>query len=360
MWTNSVLSELLKINYPLIQAPMAGNATTPAFIAAAANAGVLGSIGAGYLSASDLRKIIVETRDLTDKPFAVNLFVPQSASASSNQIAKAKQCIETACEELHLKLKEVGPPYVPNFEDQMEVVLEEEIPIFSFTFGIPDESWIDQLKANGVILIGTATTLPEGQMLMEQGIDIIVAQGKEAGGHRGSFLGAVKDSLVSLSDLVRQLVDEVEVPVVAAGGIMDARDIFSALSLGALGVQMGTAFLSCPESGIHPDYKKALLTMKSDETVLTRAFSGKFARGIKNKFIERMSKHENEILPYPIQHALTLEMRKVAQQQNNIEFMSMWAGQAAFKSQGLPIAELIERLNSDMLQLSGNVSVSQE
>lgn len=346
MRKNSTLTDLLKIEIPLIQAPMAGNAGTPAFFAAAANAGALSSIGAGYMEPLALSEMIRKTRALTNQPLSVNFFVPQKAEATPTQLETARKAIEASCQELHIAIKPVQPPYVPSFDDQLNVVLEEKIPIVSFTFGIPSDEWISKLKKLGVILIGTATTLEEGQMLMTRGMDIIAAQGKEAGGHRGSFLKPVEDSLVSLSTLVKELVGSISIPVIAAGGIMDGADIRAIMALGAQGVQMGTAFLTCKESGIYQGYKDRLLNLKKDETVLTRAFSGKFARGIKNIFIERMKAHESTILAYPIQHAMTTEMRKVAAQQDNIEFMSMWAGQSAFRCKSISVAALIEELKA--------------
>jgi nitronate monooxygenase len=338
------MTELLKISLPLIQAPMAGGATTPELVAAVSNAGGLGSLGAGYMTPDEMRRAIKKIRELTHKPFAVNLFIPQEHHASHEQINQVTKIIQEACHELNLTIGMIKPPYAPSFEEQMAVILEEKIAVFSFTFGIPAEIWIKKLKENGVILMGTATTLSEATLLEKRGIDAIVAQGSEAGGHRGTFIGKAEDALIKLSDLVPDLIHHTKIPIIAAGGIMDAKGISAALALGASAVQLGTVFLTCTESGIHPSYKQELLNTMQDSTTLTRVFSGKLARGINNKFISRMKLHETTILDYPIQNALTVPMRKEAAKKNSTDFMSMWAGQSAYLCENLSVAELIKKL----------------
>lgn len=342
--TKTKTTELLKITLPIIQAPMAGGATTPELVAAVSNAGGLGSLGAGYMTANEIKTAIKQIKSLTNKPFAVNLFIPEHHQATDEQIEQARKIVQASCSELNFKIDFIQPPYAPPFEEQMNVLVEEKIPIFSFTFGIPSTEWIEVFKKNNIILIGTATTLAEAKLLEENNIDAVVAQGSEAGGHRGTFLGNAEDALNGVSSLVPLIVEHTKIPVIAAGGIMNGKGIAAALASGASAVQMGTAFLCCTESGIHPLYKKILLSSKQDNTTLTRAFSGKLARGIINQFIIRMQSHENEILDYPIQNKLTSAMRKEANKQNNIDFMSMWAGQAAHLCKVLSAAELIESL----------------
>jgi nitronate monooxygenase len=348
-WPTTTLAKTLGIKIPIVQAPMAGGATTPELVAAVSNAGGLGSLAAGYLNPDDIRKNIFKIRQLTDKPFAVNLFVSEEHQATKIQIKQMCHIIEKACVELKVQIEPIEPPYAPEFDEQLKVILEEKISIFSFTFGMPSQTWLKKFKKNKTLLLGTATTLKEAQQLQEQGIDIIIGQGSEAGGHRGTFIGSTEDALINISVLVPQLAKYINVPIVAAGGIMDANGIIAAMHLGAAGVQMGTAFLSCPESGIHPKYKEALLNAKQDNTVLTRAFSGKLARGINNKFIKRMQIHEKHILDYPIQNALTRTMRKIAEKNNCIDFMALWAGQAAHLSKAIPAAELIKKLHKNVV-----------
>ena len=338
------IPSLLKIKYPIIQAPMAGGTTTPELVAAVSNAGALGSLGAGYMSANEIRRAIHSIRKLTHQPFAVNLFIPEKYQATETQIYHMQHLIAKLCPELAMHIAAPTPPYAPDFDEQVQVILAENVPIFSFTFGVLSNDWISQFKKNGILLIGTATHVEEGRVLDRNGIDVIVAQGSEAGGHRGTFIGKAEHSLIGVAELISQCVACVKTPIVAAGGIMNAKHMTAMFDLGASGVQMGSAFLTCPESGIHPKFKEKILAMQSDDTLLTRAFSGKLARGIENKFIRRMQAHEKEILDYPIQNALTRTMRKAAEQQNDLDFMSMWAGQHAYLSKGLPVREFIDEL----------------
>lgn len=341
------ITELLQVKFPIIQAPMAG-VTTPEMIAAVAKTGILASFAAGYMQPEKIREEIRDIRKLTNKPFAVNLFIPQHHSATKKQIEAARQCVQTVCERLHFDVPEIYPPYVPNFEKQLEVLIEENIPIFSFTFGVPNEEILEQLKKHNIITIGTATNLVEAQLLEQNNIDFIVAQGKEAGGHRGTFLTSVSEGLIPLTDLLPRLLGNVKTPIIAAGGLMRADDIIKVMSTGAAAVQMGTAFLCCTEAGTHPAHKNILLNSNEDLTILTRAFSGKTARGIKNKFIEAMLTHENLILDYPIQNTLTTSMRKAAQEKNNTDFMSMWAGTGMKFCTQLRVEELVRELTKQL------------
>lgn len=354
MWPTTAITKKMGFQFPIIQAPMAGGATTPELVAAVSNAGGLGSLGAAYMEADEIKLAIKKIRELTDKPFAVNLFVPEKHHATFTQINRMCELIEMSCAELKIKISPNVTPYAPIFEDQMRVICEEKVPVFSFTFGIPDDHWIRKLKTNGVFLIGTATNLSEALLLEEQGMDAVVAQGCEAGGHRGTFLGKPEASLFEIEFLIKKLLEKVKIPIIAAGGIMDAKAIISLLTIGADAVQMGTAFLTCHESGIHPKYKEALLSARRDNTTLTRVFSGKLARGIKNKFIERMEQHQSEILDYPIQNALTRSMRKEAGKQNNTDFMSLWAGQSVYLCKACSALELMNKLINDVTQQNDN------
>lgn len=341
-WTNNRLAEFLKIKIPLIQAPMAGAAMNPALIAAVSNAGGLGSLGAGYLTPDQIRQSIQQIRKCSDQPFAVNLFIPGNYCVTSEEQEKARQAVQACCPELEFEIPPISQPFTPSFEQQMEVILEEQVPVFSFTFGVPNATWIDKFKREGIVLIGTATNLEEAKKLQKHGIDIVVAQGQEAGGHRGTFIGRPEDSLSNTHVLVELFASVIKIPVVAAGGIMDAAGIEKMLSVGAQGVQMGTVFLTCHESDIHPQFKKLLLENKQDKTTLTRAFSGRLARGLNNDFITRMKPYEETILEYPLQNSLTRPMRKRAEQLNRTEFMSMWAGRNGHLCQDVSVVEIIQ------------------
>lgn len=346
MWQTTDLTKKIKIDLPIIQAPMAGGATTPELVAAVSNSGGLGSLGAGYMAPDAIRQAIKKIRALTSKPFAVNLFIPEKHHATSVQIQQACDDINQICGELGIEVSPIKAPYAQAFEEQINVIFEEKIPVFSYSFGLLNSDLVPQFKKNNTALIGTATNLAEAQALKENGANIIVAQGSEAGGHRGTFLDRAENSLIALINLIPQLADTLKIPIIAAGGIMDGRGIIAALNLGACGVQMGTAFLTCHESGISPAYKKVLLTQKQDTTILTRSFSGKLARGIRNKFTDNLNQFH--ILDYPIQNALTSIMRKAAITQNNTNFMSLWAGQSTQLCRNIGAHELINDLVAEI------------
>jgi len=333
------VTKVLGIEHPVIQAGMAGGATTPRLVAAVSEAGGLGTLGAAYMSPDAIRGAVAEVRSLTDRPFAVNLFVPEAFDPSLYNPREVNAPLARYREELGIEAPEEVSDFVQPFEDQLAVVLER-VPVFSFTFGIPEEAQISALKEAGTVLVDTATTVREGLVLEERGVDAVVGQGSEAGGHRGTFIGDFESALVGTMALVPQLADSLSVPVVAAGGIMDGRGLAAALVLGAEGVQMGTAFLPCPESGIHPKYKEAVLAAESEETALTRAFSGKPARGIRNRFLSEMD--GEEVPEYPVQNAYTRDIRAAAAKEDRIELLSLWAGQAARLGRAMPAAEVVE------------------
>ncbi len=339
------LLNLLKIQHPIIQAPMAGGITTPELVAAVSECGGLGSIGAGLLNATALRQTIQNTRKLTQKPFAVNVFIPNPYQVD----VKAMQVWQKYLEPIRQKLNISSPAitqYAPNFDAQMQVILEENIPIVSFTFGILNSHWLNQLQQQGCVVIGTATTLEEARALEKSGIDAIVLQGSEAGGHRGSFLKPAQQSLVGLFDLVTQAVAEIDCPLIAAGGIMQGEQISALLKLGVSAAQLGTAFLVCEESGAHPLYKQAVLKAKETEVILTKHISGRYARGLKNDFIEYLQACSIEPLDYPVQNTLLQDIRQAALQQNQPDFFALWCGQGVAKARALKVADLISILTS--------------
>jgi nitronate monooxygenase len=349
MWPNTELTKILGIDYPIIQAPMAGGPTTPELAAAVSNAGGLGSLGAGYLSPKRMREAIREIRKRTDKPFAVNLFVPEPVEVNPAQVMHVNQYLAPYREKWGMAPEPKVDKYAESFEEQVRIVLEEEVPVFSFTFGIPSPELIEEMKKKRIVLVGTATTVREAVQLRESGIDVIVAQGSEAGGHRGTFASPYQQALIGTMALVPQVVDQVDVPVIAAGGIADARGIVASLALGAAGVQLGTAFLPCLESGAHDQHKKMILNSTEESTVVTRSLTGKAARGIKNTMVEVMEKlDEREIPSYPVLNSLTRDLRQEAAKQNNPEWMSLWAGQATRLCSSVTAEELMAKLVSEV------------
>jgi nitronate monooxygenase len=274
----------LGLEHAIILAPMAGGISTPALVAAVSNAGGLGSMGAGYLTPEQITESIAQIRALTTRPFAVNLFAGGPDGTGARDVARMLELMTPHHTRLGLPAPATPDASLPSFKKQVEVVLEAKVPVFSFTFGIPAPEIVAKMKACGIKLMGTATTVAEARALHAAGVDAIAAQGSEAGAHRGTFLASCEDSLIGTLALVPQIVDAVPLPVIASGGIMDGRGIVAAAALGASGVQMGTAFLACPESGASEAYKAAVLAARDDATLLTRAFSGRMARGIANSF----------------------------------------------------------------------------
>ena len=353
------LTELLNIEYPIIQAPMAGGVTTSKLVASVSNAGGLGMVGAGYMTPNQMRTQIRELKQLTPNPFGINLFVPNEFEVKEDEIRTSNQLMNGFRDELGLPRKETME--IPNsnsvyatFKEQIKVVVEEKVPICTFTFGIPPKEMIEEIKKQNILLMGTATTLKEAVANEKAGMDIIVVQGSEAGGHRGNFMEEDQESLIGLMSLIPQVVDHVGVPVVAAGGIMDGRGLMASICLGAKGVQMGTAFLTCMESGAHPVHKEAILNAEGDHTVLTRAFSGKWARGIKNRFISEMQAQQDKLPSFPVQNSLTQDIRKKSGEQNNPEFMSLWSGQSAVLAKNQTVEALIQEIVEEAMRIRMN------
>jgi nitronate monooxygenase len=340
----------LGIQYPIIQGPMSGGATTPALVAAVCNAGALGSLGASYLTPDQIVSAIKAIRELTSKPFNVNLFAGGYAPESPVDAAPMLAILA----EIHAAL-ELPAPLLPAwpanpFDEQLEVVLQARPAVFSFTFGIPDPDALARIRERGIAILGTATTAKEGRRLDESGVTAIVAQGAEAGGHRGTFVGPFETSMLPTLELVRSLRNEVSVPVIASGGLMDGRDIAASLASGAVAAQLGTAFLTCAESGVSESYKRAILAARADTTLITRAFSGRPARALPNTFTAQLKQRPEIILPFPLQNTLTRPMRKAAAKLGNTEFQSLFAGQGASRTRSLSAAALVRALVSELDQ----------
>ncbi|UOR11691.1 NAD(P)H-dependent flavin oxidoreductase [Halobacillus amylolyticus] len=346
MWNQTKLTEALGIEFPIIQAGMAGGITTSDLVASVSNTGALGTLGAGYMDPVEMQAVIQGIKQKTTHPFAVNVFIPETPKHIPNQVEKANTLLQPYFNDLDIKANSGEITRV--FEQQIDTIIEEQVPICSFTFGIPSKTVIDKLKEHDILLIGTATTVKEAILNEEAGMDAVVAQGSEAGGHRGTFDRPFECSMIGTMSLVPQTVDHVSIPVIAAGGIMDARGVTAALMLGAQGVQMGTAFVTSEESGAKGHHKEALLANTEDATTVTTAFSGKPARGIDNRFIQEMRKHESILPDYPIQNTLTKGIRKAAAEQNKPHYMSLWSGQSPRLSQKASVADILSSTIKDI------------
>ncbi|EEM00274.1 2-nitropropane dioxygenase (Nitroalkane oxidase) [Bacillus mycoides DSM 2048] len=328
MFTSRVI-DILQIKYPIIQAGMAGAITTSELVAAVSNSGGLGTLGAGYMSPEQIREAIYKIRELTNKPFGVNLLLTKEIQIEEEKVNEAKVLLSGVNRELGIE-EEKTLKLPKSYKEQLQVLLEEKVPVVSFAFQTLEKEEIDDLKKEGIKVIGTATHVAEAKALAKLGVDIIVGQGSEAGGHRGTFIGKEQDAMIGTFALIPQLVAEVpHIPIVAAGGVMNGQGLVAAFALGAEAVQMGSAFLTSEESITHDVYKEAILHSTDTSTTVTRAFSGKYARGIRNEFIEKHEGREENLPMYPVQNVLTSKIRQEAAKQNKEEYMSLWAGQAS-------------------------------
>ncbi len=337
-WPTTRAAELLGIRYPIVQAPMAGS-TTPELVAAVSEAGGLGSVGAARTDPDELRATVRRIRELTNRPFGVNVFAWPPFDAEADPTA-ALAGLAPLYEDVGVAAPaQVRAPFDPQalLERQLAVVIEEQVPVFSFTFGIPP---LEGVRSSGSLIAGTATSPAEARELERAGVDLVVAQGSEAGGHRGTFLHGFDEGLIGSLALVPAVADAVEVPVLAAGGIMDGRGVAAALALGADGVQVGTAFLSTGESAL-TDVERHVLAA-AESTVVTDRFTGRPARGVRNALADRLA--DVEPLPFPLQAVATGPVTRAALEQGREDLAVVLAGQGASRGRTIGAAELVATL----------------
>jgi nitronate monooxygenase len=347
------LKELLGVDLPIIQAPMAGAATAE-LAAAVANAGGLGSLGVAMMSEAALRGEVGKLRALTNKPFNLNYFVHREPELDGFDAGPMQRALAPFYEEFGLGDVPAPASPAPAFDDAaLKLLLELAPKVASFHFGLPDADAMRAIREKGIVILGCATTTSEARALEHGGADAIVAQGHEAGGHRGTFLDHVDLGTVGTMALVPQVVDAVNVPVIAAGGIGDARGIAAAAMLGAAGVQLGTAYLMCPETQMHPLHRKALSEISDHATVVTKLFSGRPARAIRNHLTEGLHGLEGVAAPFPAQRGMVAPLIAASGKANRAEFMQMWSGQAAALAKPQPAAEMTARLMREAEKLLG-------
>lgn len=338
----SSFTHRLGIEHPLIQAPMAGS-TPPALAAAVSGAGGLGSLGAGYLEPQAILDQAAQVRAATDRPFAINLFVlPDDFTPDMAAVARARERLDALMEREGLDVRTTLPErWAPRFSEQFAALCEARPAAASFTFELLPAAQVGELKRRGIVVVGNATSVAEARAWAERGADAVCVQGAEAGGHRGSFLHAPEEAMVGLFALLPLVARAVEIPVIAAGGIMDGRGVLAAEVLGAAASQLGTAFLACPESSAAPAWKRDLPNAEEHRVVTIRSFSGRAARGLRNHYVAAMEAHAAELPPYPILNALTAPLRRAAVQAGRGDLLSEWCGQAAAMARTLPAAELV-------------------
>lgn len=346
------LSAKLGLRVPVIQAPMAGGPSSQELVAACSAAGALGSFGFAYTQPDDMRKQAAFVRSKTDRPFGINLFVcPQPGPVSTVAQAAALAALAPWYAEMELPSPRAAqPPYAPDLEAQLDAVAAIRPAVFTVHLGELAENRVRELKALGIVLGASATCVAEAERQQARGMDFVIAQGGEAGGHRGSYLREPREALTGTLALTRLLARALKIPVVAAGGIMDGAGIAAVLALGAQAAQLGTAFVPCPESGASKVHKDELLKSTEDDTRITEKFSGRAARALANRFVrEAEAKHLPQI-PFPAQNNLTVNLRIASAKAGKPDFVAMWAGQAAPLARALPAAELIARLEAETLE----------
>ncbi len=344
-WTNK-LTRLLNIEYPIVQAPMFG-VSTPQMAAATSNIHCLGSLALADLNAEKCVEAIRTTRQLTNKPFAVNIFahsIPEITETLRTRYAETKTFVEQLARQnnLDIHIPNIEELNISSYHEQIEAIVSENCKILSFTFGNLDKPSVDKLKSNGTILIGTCTSVNEAIVLERSGIDIICVQGWEAGGHKGSFVSENIPEVGGLSLLTR-VSETVNVPIIYAGGIYNSKTLLASKTLGANGFQIGSLLLGSAESALKEFEKQRLRKVKETDIVLTKSFSGRFARGIKNTFT-KATEQAGFILPYPYQNKLTNELRKVAKANHNVEFLNIWVGQSINEFSGQSTSAIIKKL----------------
>jgi nitronate monooxygenase len=343
-WHQTRFSARFGLDVPIVQAPMAGGMAGPGLAGAVSDAGGLGSLAFGMTAPALIGAEIAAAKAATDRPFAANLFLHQPGVPTADQLARAAEFLAPIRAELGLAPRGAeapGPSHaVP---DQIAAVLAATPPVISFAFGAPSPDVIAQCRRKGILTIATATTAQEARHLEALGVDAVCAQGAEAGGHRGTFLHPFDEGMIGTLALIRACVDAVDVPVIAAGGIMDGRSIAAAMLAGAEGVQLGTAFLLCPEATTTKPYRRALAA--GGATAVTRAISGRPARGLANRFIVEGSAVEADLPPYPVLNELTKEIRAAAAAQDRPEWLSLWAGQGVgLIRDGVRAGDLVARM----------------
>ena len=354
---HNAFMERLGLEHPIIQAPMAGGGDTPELVASVAEAGALGMIGATYLTPKRMHATLEAVRKATNRAFGVNLFAPAPVATPPGNSRDWVARMAPYHVELGLDAPALPDQMVDPFETLFPIALESGASVFSVTSGPLSAEAVAAAQARDMVVMATATTVEEAVILDRVKVDAIVAQGAEAGGHRGGFPEDGASAMVGTIALVPQMVDAVSVPVVASGGIMDGRGIAAALALGASAVQMGTAFLTCEEAGVCEAYKAAVLGAHETDSVVTEAFSGRPARGVRNRFIAEMANVEP--LPFPYQNSLTRPMRAAASAQENADYLSLWAGQGVRLARRKSGRDLVRALANELAATIDDLSSGQ-
>jgi nitronate monooxygenase len=349
-WPDRRLLDLLKLEIPIIQAPMAGSDSV-ALARSVSSTGALGSLACALLAPDGVREAARAIRHEMDRPFNLNFFCHTMEAPGAAGEERWKNFLRSHYERLGLDIESVPESRLRlPFDEEMCEVLEEVRPeVVSFHFGLPRLDLVDRIKKRGIKVLSSATSVAEAKWLEARGCDAIIAQGFEAGGHRAMFLETKVASQVGLFALLPQVADAVSIPVIAAGGIADARGIVAAFALGASGVQIGTAYLSCPEANVSPMYRRALAQVGDTGTAITNLFSGRPARGILNRYLLEAGPMAGEALAFPYAARLVAPLRATSERAGSLDYMQLWAGQAAALAAAMPADEFTRKLAEDAL-----------
>lgn len=347
MWHRTQISEIFGIKYPILSGPMGGGFSSPELLAAVSNAGGLGSFGAHTLEPEQILAAAQIIKTKTNKPYNINLWVSDVDASlidyPTEKIEKVKQLFKPYFDELSIPLPDLDANIPSRFLKQAEAVFEIRPAVFSFIFGIPSKEILDECRRMGIKTVGAATTLDEALALEEAKVDAMVAAGFEAGGHRPSFLRPAQDSLTGTFALIQQLKASIKTPVIAAGGIVDAKGIAAALTLGADAVQLGTAFLATDESNATPIHRAKLFSKESNYTALSKSLTGRMGRLIRNRISEEV-KQEIEVLPFPLQSRLIGQLKAAALAQGKTDLINFWSGQHTVTLKHTKAADLMQAL----------------
>jgi len=343
-WFDNVLTKNLNIKYPIIQAPMASAASLE-LAAAVSNVGGLGSLGLSYHKLGDILPDYEAVLSMTNHSINLNFMTHKSPRKNDIQSKKYMNEIKKYYEEYKIsEMPNLANTTEPFNSEHLEILLKMNPKVVSFHFGLPESNFIKSIKNQNIYIISSATTVKEAKILEDSGADAIIAQGFEAGGHRGTFASSYKEGEIGLFSLLPQIVDATSVPIIAAGGIANGKGIAAAFMLGAKGVQLGTAFLSCPEASVSPLWKNALSESSEKETRITKAFTGRPARGIVNRLLDEMEDKADIIPDFPTVGSVIKPLANTASKEGKNDFLSLWAGQSAPMNRNIPAKKLVELL----------------
>ncbi|MFD4369924.1 nitronate monooxygenase [Rhodococcus sp. NPDC058521] len=337
-----MLFDFRTLDTPIVSAPMAGGPSTPGLAAAVSTAGGLGFLAAGYLTPDRLAEDIAGVRHFTGEPFGVNIFVPERVAVDADALRAYRDLISKRAEAYGADLPDTVEYTDDRYEAKIEVVVQQAVPVVSFTFGCPSADIVDRLHANDSCVVVTVTNAAEAAIAVDAGADALCVQGPGAGGHRATFHVADEPGKTPLVQLVTTISESVDIPIVAAGGVSSADDVRALIAHGAVAVQVGTMFLRTPEAGTKPAHRGALRDPDFAETIVTRAYSGRPARGLRNTFITEFG----EFAPpaYPYVNTLTAPLRKAAA--NDPTTVNLWAGTGFAEAQAIPAAHVVAQLAS--------------